>query len=57
MAIAAELQPFMQFTSFESQQLILPAESRRPSLTVEGEATLREEDPNESYKIAEVLAK
>jgi len=47
----------MQFTSFDSQQLILPCESRRPSLSMEGEVTLREEDPAESYKIGEVLSK
>ncbi|XP_053385363.1 uncharacterized protein LOC123538773 isoform X2 [Mercenaria mercenaria] len=56
-SVAADLQPLMQFSTFDKQQLILPAESRRPSLTVAEEPKINESDPNENFTFADTISK
>ena len=55
--LAKYLKPLLQFSSYDKQQLILQAASRRPSLTVAPAAKLNEGKLEENYKILERIAK
>jgi hypothetical protein len=56
-SIATTLQPLMQFSSFDKQQLVLPAESRRPSLSVAEEARINDSDPADVYSFQDTISK
>ncbi|KAH3753169.1 hypothetical protein DPMN_187800 [Dreissena polymorpha] len=54
--VFGDLLPFMQFTSFDKNQLTLPAQSRRASLAPEVAVEVTEGSPEERYTVFEKIA-